>query len=132
MSILRRFLYYSAALWAVCGLGVAIVPHWVLVGIFKQVEYPDYAYVRVTGAMSIGLALLMVLVAQRLDELWWFSWAFALTGAAIVTITTLHALFGVPQGSSSVLWWLFAGVNAVLTAGVLVGMAMAGQEKPFA
>ncbi len=131
MAILRRFLYYTAALWAVCGVAVAAAPHWVLVSLFKQVEFPDYAYVRVTGAMSVGLALLMVLVAQRMDELWWFSWAFVLTGAAIVTITGLHAIFGVPGGSSAVLWWLFAGSNAALTAGLLFGMAMAGQERPF-
>ncbi len=131
MKILRRFLYYTAALWAVCGVGVATLPHWVLVTVFKQVEYPDYTYVRVTGVMSIGLAMLMVLVAQRIEQIWWFSWAFVLTGAAIVTVTGLHALFGVPEGASIVLWWLFAGVNAALTSGLLFGMAMTGQEKPF-
>jgi hypothetical protein len=120
-----------AATWAACGVAVAIAPRWVLVSLFDQRPYPDYAYVRATGVMSVGLAMLMVLVAQRLDDIWWFSWTFALVGAALATISTLNALFGVPDGSGVLLWWIFAVVNIAFTAGVLVGMGQAGQEKPF-
>ena len=131
MSFLRRVLYYQSATWTLCGLAIATVPRWTLVSVFGQVSYPDYAYVRVCGAMSVGFALLMVLVAQRIEDLWWWSWAFALTDAALVTITALHALFGLPGGSSGALWWLFASVNALLGGCLLAGMARAGQERPF-
>lgn len=132
MNLLRRVLYYQAAVWTACGLAIAVAPRPVLQTIFDQVPYSDDAYVRVCGAMSIGLALMMVLVAQKIEDLWWWSWAFALTDAAIVTITALHALFGLPDGSGAMLWWLFAGVNAVFAAALLTGMGFAAQEKPFA
>ena len=131
MALLRRILYWMAATWAACGVAVAVAPRWVLVSVFDQRPYPDYAYVRAAGVMSVGLAMLMVLVAQRLDDIWWFSWTFALVGAALATISALNAVFGVPAGSGALLWWLFAGTNAAFTAGVLLGMGQAGQEKPF-
>jgi hypothetical protein len=131
MKLLRRALYYQAAVWTACGLSIAIAPGFVLQRLFDQVRYSDDAYVRISGVMSVGLALLMVLVAQRLDDVWWWSWAFAAADAAIVTITALHALLGLPKGSGALLWWLFAGVNLVLGAALLVGLARAGQEKPF-
>lgn len=131
MALLRRVLYWMAAVWAGAGLAVAVVPRWILVTLFDQVPAPDYAYVRTTGLMSIGLAAMMVLVAQRLEELWWFSWAFALTGAALTTLTAVHALFGLPDGSGALLWWIFAFANGAFTVGLLAGMARAGTEKPF-
>ena len=131
MKLLRRTLYYQAALWTTCGLAIAVAPRWVLVGVFAQVPYPDYGYVRVCGAMSVGLALVMVLVAQRIEDVWWWSWAFALTDAAVVTITALNALFGRPEGSGALLWWLFAALNAALLSGILIGMAETGHEKPI-
>jgi hypothetical protein len=71
-------------------------------------------------------------VAQKVEDLWWWAWAFALTDAAIVTITALHALFGVPDGSGVFLWWSFSGVNAAFAAALLAGIGFAAQEKPFA
>jgi hypothetical protein len=131
MKLLRRVLYYHAAIWFVCGISIATAPSWILRTLFDQVPYPDYTYVRVCGAMSVGLALVMVLVAQKIEAVWWWSWAFAVTDAGIVTITALHAVVGPPDGSRSVLWWVFAGVNLVLGGGLLRGMAEAGREKPF-
>jgi hypothetical protein len=130
MKLLRRALYYQAAMWSACGLAIAIAPGFVLQRLFEQVPYPDDTYVRICGVMSVGLAMLMVLVAQKLDDVWWWSWAFAALDAAIVTITALHVLLGLPKGSAP-LWWLFAGVNLVLGGTLLAGMARAGQEKPF-
>lgn len=132
MKLLRTALLVQAGVWAACGLAVAIAPRWVLVSLFDQPAYPDYAYVRVSGAMAVGLALIAVLIAQRLDDVWWWAWGLALVDAAIVTITTLNALVGLPDGAGALLWWIFAGVNAALAAAVLAGMARAGQEKPFA
>jgi hypothetical protein len=132
MNLLRRVLYYQAAVWAASGIAIAIAPRWVLETLFGQVSSPDDAFVRISGAMAVGLALMMVLVAQKVEELWWWSWAFALTDAGVVTIAALHAVFGLPEGSGSLMWWLFAGVNAAFAAALLAGMAFAAQEKPFA
>jgi len=74
----------------------------------------------------------MVLVAQRLEDVWWWSWAFLITTAGVMTVTGLHLLFGERTGSSNWLWALFAGVNAVFTIALLVGIGRAAQEKPFA
>jgi hypothetical protein len=131
MLFLRRSLLTFAAVWAGCGAVVALVPRWLLVDLFDQVPYPDYAYVRVSGAAAIGLALLAVLVSRSLDTVWWWSWAFAVTAALTATVTALNALFSVPTGAGHLFWWLFAVSNAGLATGVLVGLGRAGQEKPF-
>jgi hypothetical protein len=132
MTFLRRALQAFAAVWAGCGAVVALAPRWALVTLFSQVPYPDYTYVRVCGVSAIGLAMLAVLVSRRLDDVWWWSWALAVTAVLVTVVTALHALLSVPEGSGSLLWWLFAGINAALGAALLMGMARAGQEKPFA
>jgi hypothetical protein len=131
MKLLRRILYEHAAVWAVCGVAIALAPRWILRTLFDQVPSPDDTYVRICGVMSIGASLTMVLVAQKLEEVWWWAWAFAITDAAIASITAFHAAFGLPRGSSPALWWIFATVSALLTVGLLAGLARAADEKPF-
>ena len=131
MTLLRRALQAFAAVWAGCGLAVLLVPRWILVTWFHQVEYPDYAYVRVTGVAAVALALLAVLVSRRVGDVWWWSWAFALAATGTATVTALHALFTVPQGSEAWFWWLFAASNVALAAGLVMGIARAGQENPI-
>ena len=132
MKLLRSVLYAQAAVWAACGVAVALLPHWVLQRLFNQPAYVDHTYVRVSGVLSVGFALLMVLVAQRLEDVWWWSWAFIITTAGIVTVTGLHAVLGLPAGAGAVFWWLFAALNAVFLVGLMIGMSRAAQEKPFA
>lgn len=131
MRVLRRVLYWHAAVWIACGVAIAVAPRWVLESLFDQPPAPDVTYVRVCGAMSVGLALTMILVAQKLDLVWWWAWTFALTDVAILVLTGSHAVLGVPPGASGALWWLFAATTLLLGAGVLIGLARAGQEKPF-
>ncbi len=132
MNLLRKVLYAQAAVWGACGLAIAAAPHYLIHDVFRQPHYPDYAYVRVTGVMSLGLALLMVLVAQRLEDVWWWSWAFLITTAAVTTVTGLHLVLGDRTGNSNVLWAIFAAVNGLFTVGLLLGLGRAAQEKPFA
>ncbi len=73
--------------------------------------------------------MLMVMVAHRIETLWWFTWAFVLTEGALALLTTLNALFGLPRGSDALLWWLFAGVSAAFAAAMLVGLARTGLER---
>jgi fluoride ion exporter CrcB/FEX len=130
MTVLRRALQAFAAIWASCGVALIVAPRWLLVSAFDQPPYPDDTYVRVTGAMSLALAMLAVMVSRR-DDAWWWSWAFAIATGLCATITTIHAVSGVP-GGSSLLWWLFAGTSAALTASLVVGLTRASQEHPIA
>ena len=132
MALLRRVLYWQAAVWTAAGLLEIAAPRWFLETIFRQPPYPDVAFVRAMGVMCVAFALLMVLVAQRIEDVWWWTWAFALTDAALATISGLEALLGPVEGSATTFWWLLAAGNVAFGTGFLVGMARAGQEKPFA
>jgi len=130
MTVLRRALQAFAAIWAGCGIALIAVPRWLLVSGFDQPLYPDYAYVRIVGATSLTLAMLAVMVSRR-DDAWWWSTAFAIATALCATIAALHALLGVPDGASPLLWWLFAGTSVALTAWLVVGLTRASQDNPI-
>jgi hypothetical protein len=122
-------LYLHAAVWTASGITVVAVPRVVLETIFNQGRYADVAYVRVSGVLSMALALVMVLVAQRLEDHWWWSWTFVFGDAGLVVVTLANAIVGVPDGSSPALWWLFAGTNLTLGVAVVAGLAKAGTER---
>lgn len=132
MALLRRVLYWQAALWTVGGSVEIAAPRWFLETLFHQPPYPDVAYVRSIGVMCVALALFMVLVAQRIEDVWWWAWIFALADAALATVSVLNALLGPVEGSATTYWWLLSIANVVFASGLLVGMARTGQERPFA
>jgi hypothetical protein len=80
--------------------------------------------------MSFTLALLMVMVAHRTDELWWWSWAFALMAAATAVIVTLNAAFGLPPDASAWMWWVFSAVTWAFAIALAWGLGRAGLESP--
>jgi hypothetical protein len=131
MSVLRRVLYLQAAVWGIGGVGLALIPHIVLETIFNQAPYPEYAWVRMLGIEDVALAMLMILVAQRATELWWWSWAFVFPTALIALVAVLNATLSLTKFSSPVMWWLLAGVNVAFTAGLLLGLARTARERPL-
>ena len=131
MKLLRRLLKVQAGLWVVWSLAVGLAPRWVLEGAFGQPGLDDYVWVRAAAVMGFVLAMLMVLIAQRIDDLWWWSWAFALLGAGTATVFVINALLGAPPGAPVWPFWLLAVVNGGFGAGLLVGMGLAGQERPL-
>ena len=131
MALLKRVLYAQAGVWGLVGLALAASPRIVVSTLFDQVPYPDYAWVRIAGAQAFVLALLEVLVGHRSDELWWWSWAFVVASGSLGVIAVLHALFGLPTGSSPVLWWVAGAVALGFTAALLWGLARTGQERPI-
>jgi hypothetical protein len=131
MTFLRRVLNAQAALWAVFGFVVGIAPDWLLETVARQPALTDDAWFRALGVIAVVLALLMVLVAQRLEDVWWWAWAFVALEAGMATVFVLHALFGLPEGASTWSWWLLASVNGAVGALDLVGLGLAAQEKPF-
>jgi hypothetical protein len=128
MAILRRALLAFASVWAISGIAIAVVPRWLLVTWFDQPSYPDYAYMRVCGVAALGSAALALMISRRLDDVWWWSWAFVLEAGATTLVTGLHALLG-PEGAW--FWWLFAAANAALAVFLVAGIARAGVEKPI-
>lgn len=130
MDLLRRVLILQAIVWAVCGAAIALAPRFVLETLFDLPAQPDHGYVRIAGVFSLSLAMLMVLVARRLEELWWFVWAFVFASAGSALVAALNALFGLPDGASALLWWLFAAASAAFTVGLLAGLARTGTERP--
>ena len=121
---------FQAIVWAACGIAIAVAPRFVLVTVFDLPLLPDQGYVRVAGVFAFSLSLLMVLVARRLETLWWFAWAFVLATAGSAIVAASNALFGLPEGVSPILWWVFAAVSTVFTVGLLAGLAKTGTERP--
>ena len=130
MAILRRVLYWEAALWGLLGVIVAVVPRFVVVTVLDQVAYPEYSAFRIVGVQAIGIALLSVLIAQRVEDHWWWSWAIVIVAAASATIFALSALFAVPEGAAAWAWWALTLASLASAIGLLLGMAYAGGEPP--
>ena len=130
VNALRRVLYLQAALWVLVGVALATVPRFVLVTLFDQPPHQEFVWVRALGVESIGLALVTVLVAHRVEELWWWSWAFVLVAAATAAVALLNAAFGLAPHQSSVLWWLVAAVEMVFSLGLMYGLYASSRQQP--
>jgi hypothetical protein len=131
VKLLRRLLKVQAAAWLVWSVAIGLFPRWVLEDLFGQPVLAEYVWVRAAAVMGVVLALLMVLVAQRIDDLWWWSWAFAVLEVGTATVFAVNAAFGVPEGADAWPFWALAVLNGGFGAALLVGMGFGGQEKPF-
>jgi hypothetical protein len=131
MKALRRVLYLQAAVLAVAGVALLTVPRFVLVTLFDQSRHQEFAWMRLFGAQALGLAMLAVLVAHRVQELWWWSWAFAFISVVSAAVVLLNAAFGLGPHESGVLWWAFAAIATGLSLGLLYGLYAASREQPF-
>jgi hypothetical protein len=131
MNGLRRTLYLQAAVWGAFGLALAVGPRFFLVTVFDQPHPQEYAWLRLFGVQSITLAMMMVLVAHRIQELWWWSWAFAFMTAFTATVVVLNAAFGLSPNQPGLLWWLFSAVALGFSLGLLYGLFVASREQPL-
>lgn len=128
MTLLRRVLYLDALLNVALAVALIALPRFLLVELFDQPLYPDYAFVRVFGVAALALAVLEVLIAQRVEELYWWSWTFVLFEGARAAVLTLHVLFGLPEGASPFMWWLGAGIRWAVAFGLVLGIGRAASE----
>jgi hypothetical protein len=130
VAILRRVLYLDASITALAGVALASAPGWVFETILGQPPALDTAIHRLAGVASISLALLMVLVGHRVEEIWWWCWAFVVLEGGAAAVATLHAAFGLPDGAAAWPWWTL-GVASWAFAGVFLwGIARAAEEAP--
>jgi hypothetical protein len=131
MDALKRGLYLQAALWAFMGLALAIAPKFALVRVFAQPPFYDYAWLRILGLQSFGLALFMVLVGHRVDDLWWWAWAFELINVSLVVVVVVNAVLGRAPGEPSALWWVVSALALAEAFGLLYGLFVASREQPL-
>lgn len=131
MGSLRRTLYLQAAVWGAVGLALAVAPRFVLVTLFDQPRHEQYSWLRLFGVQALTLAMLMVLVAHRIDELWWWSWAFAFMTVVTVIVVVLNLAFGLSANQSGLLWWLFSAVAIAFAGALLYGLFVASREQPL-
>jgi hypothetical protein len=131
MNTLRRVLYLQAGVWAVAGVALLVAPKFVLVTVFDQSRHQEFAWMRLLGIHALGLGMLMVLVAHRVEELWWWSWAFAFVTVVTAIVAVLNAAFGLAPHESGVLWWVFSAIAVVFSLGLLYGLFTASKEQPF-
>jgi hypothetical protein len=129
MTVLRRALYLDALISAVVGVLLVFVPGTVL-DLLGQPHPPDRAWLRLLGVAAFTLALLMVLVGHRVEELWWWSWAFVVLEVGAAAVGTFNAAFGLASGAAAWPWWTFAGLSWAFGAWILWGLARAGVERP--
>ena len=131
MSLLRRTLSVGAVLSLGLSIPLVLVPGTVVETVMGQTP-TDEVWLRLFGTAGIALALFHVLVLRKLDDLWWWTWAFVLFDGLSAVIALLHAAVALPPGSAAWPWWLYGVGSAVFAALYVVGLAKAGQERPFA
>lgn len=131
MKLLSRTLKAQGGLWALLGLVLLVKPGLVVEQVLGLPPAPETALLRVLGVASVVLAMLMVLVAQHVDETWWWAWAFALLEAGVASVCLLHVLLGAGESAPSLPWWVAGLVSVMFGALDLAGMGRAGQEKPI-
>jgi hypothetical protein len=130
MQALKRVLYAQAAAWGLAGAVLAVAPRFVAVSLFGG-PAGDHAWIRLLGLNALGLAMVMVLVAHRIDQVWWWSWAFALVTTASAGVSILHTAFGLPAGERSGVWWAASLVDLGFAFALLYGLFAASREQPL-
>ncbi len=129
VRLLRTTLFVRAALWTLWGFAAGIVPRWLVRTVLSQPPLGEYAWLRAAAVMAVVLAMLMVLVAQRLEELWWWSWAFVLLELGTTAVLALNALVGLPKHAAAWPWWTGGGVSAVFAALLLLALGRIGLQR---
>jgi hypothetical protein len=132
MSLLRRALGVGAVLLLVLAAPLVVFPRAIVETVMGQGQTPDVVWIRLFGAAGLALALFHVLVLRKLDDLWWWCWAFVIFDGLTSLIVILHVSTGLPDGSAAWPWWIFGASSALFMTLYVVGLAKAGQEKPLA
>ena len=131
MSLLRRVLGVGGAVLVVIGVPLALIPGTILQRLLGQRPLGDDAWIRQFAVALIVIGLFHVLIIRKLDEVWWWSWAFVVFDGVSAIVAIIHAAIGVPEGSASWPWWSYGATSGSFAVLYLVGIARVGQEKPF-
>jgi hypothetical protein len=121
-------LYVDALVTTAIAVVTIPFPGFVFEDLLSQLPASDYTLVRLLGASLLPVALLMVLVGHRVQDLWWWCWAFVIFEGAWGLVLTLEAAFGLPPGTGAGVWWLGAAVAWGFAFAYLWGISRAGAE----
>jgi hypothetical protein len=95
-----------------------------------MVLLPEYAWIRLGGIAAITLAMYCVLMARKIEDLWWWAWGMVLGTGAVAILCLVKAAFGIGSGSPRI-FWAVLGIGALLfTVGLMWGIATASRETP--
>jgi len=128
MQLLRRVLYLQAALAAIGGLVLVFLPG-LLVSTFSLSPQAESAWIRLMGIQSITLAMLAVLIAQSIEEKWWWAWAFVVGNTLIATFAILKGALGLTAPSDRWFWIAYGAGHALIAILELAGIGRTGQER---
>ena len=136
MRLLRRVLYLQALVSFVLGAALAALPRFTLVTVSQQIPYEEYAWVRIVGIQLLAAAMFAVLVAQRVEDLWFWGWAFAVPTALAFLVFGVNAAIGpdcatidgVGVCPDLVLWWVMAAITGGFSAAFVFALARAANE----
>jgi hypothetical protein len=131
MAFLQLVLKAQAAMLALLGATLVIVPRWFLQDLLDQYPLDEQVWPRTAGVMALVMAMLMVLVAQRVAEVWWWAWSFVVLDVGLATLFVLKAAFRIHPSAGAWSWWVAGGVFALFGALTLLGVARASREKPI-
>ena len=132
MSLLRRALGVGAVLVLALSAPLVMIPRTIVETVMGQGQTGDVVWIRLLGVASVALALFHVLILRKLDDLWWWCWAFVVFDGLSAVVVIVHASVGLPEGSAAWPWWIYGATSAVFTGLYVVGLAKTGQEKPLA
>jgi hypothetical protein len=146
MGTLRKVLFIHAAVWGVLGVAMMVAPASFVhllssdtlivftsfrAGGFVPSIGPIDTFARIIGSSLLVIAMFMVLVAQKIEAVWWWSWAFVFGDLLVTLIATTHAAFGVSNGASSLPWWIVTVVSVAFAIALLWGLFKAQQDQPI-
>jgi hypothetical protein len=142
---LRKVLFLHAAVSGVIGIACVAFPQtllkvlqndtpaalgfYVSTGVTHAVS--ETILVRLLGVQTFVQAMFMVLVAQKIEAVWWWSWAFAIADIAVALLVTLHALFGLAQGETAFPWLITVILCLGFSVALLWGLFKAQQDQPI-
>ena len=144
VKTLRKVLFLHAAVWALLGLAFAIFAQSVLnwtdptgasgwFGYVPRVPTPPGGeiFVRFLGIATFVLSMFMVLVAQKIEAVWWWSWGFVMADVLVLLVALLHLAFGLPPKASAAPWWLISLISLGFAIALLWGLFKAQQDQPI-
>jgi len=143
---LRGVLFLHAALSGILGIACVLFPH-TLLNVLQEDTPTTLGFsvstavvadavaetttLRLLGVQTIVQAMFMVLVAQKIEAVWWWSWAFVIADLTVALLVTFHVLFGLAPREAAFPWWLTVILTLGFAIALLWGLFKAQQDQPI-
>lgn len=142
-------LFIHAAVWGVAGVACAVFAQTVLnwaepnaltgwfgyaprdATVLLRTTPAGAIFVRLGGVQTFAIAMFMVLVAQKIETTWWWSWAFVIADAFLAAVVLFHIAFSVQDGAPTLAWWVILVLCLGFAVALLWGLFKAQQDQPI-